>query len=398
MNNVKVIKNEQEHAQALERLMALMDQNPAEGTEAADELELLALVIEKYEEEQFTMEPPTPIEAIKFRMDQMGFKNKDLIPYIGSAPKVSEVLNGKRPLSLPMIRRLHEGLGISLETLIQDPSLKKIEQSDVEWLCFPLAEMRKRGYFGDFSGTVHELKEYAAEKVSEFLSNVAGGFNLKPALMRTTAHDALNDKEVDAYALWAWQVRVLHLAKEETLPANYQPGVVNLEWMRQVAQLSWSNKGPLLAKEFLNKHGIHLVFEEHLPKTYLDGAVCISETGNPVVSLTLRHDRLDNFWFTLMHELAHIALHLDGEDGWFIDDMDAKDRPEIETQADELAQSALLPKEATHGILTAQDVNNLAKQWNVAPDIVAGRIRYERNNYKLFGQQFKTSVKCALGF
>lgn len=398
MNKIKVIKNEQEHAQALERLMALMDQDPAEGTEAADELELLALVIEKYEEAQFPLEPPTPIEAIKFRMDQMGLRNKDLTPYIGSASKVSEVLNGKRTLSLPMIRKLHEGLGISLETLIQDPSLKKIEQSDIEWLSFPLAEMRKRGYFGDFSGTVHELKEYAAEKVSEFLSNVAGGINLKPALMRTTAHDASNDKEVDAYALWAWQVRVLHLAKEETLPANYQPGTVNLEWMKQVAQLSWSNKGPILAKEFLNKYGIHLVFEEHLPKTYLDGAVCISETGNPVVALTLRHDRLDNFWFTLMHELAHIALHLDGEDGWFIDDMDAKDRPEIETEADELAQSALLPKRSTQGIFSAQDVNNLAKELRISPDIIAGRIRYERNNYQLFGQQFKTSVKCALGF
>lgn len=132
MNNVKVIKNEQEHAQALGRLMALMDQDPAEGTEAADELELWALVIEKYEHEQFPMEPPTQIEAIKFRMDQMGFKNKDLIPYIGSASKVSEVLNGKRSLSIPMIRKLHEGLGVSLETLIQDPSLKKIEQSEIE--------------------------------------------------------------------------------------------------------------------------------------------------------------------------------------------------------------------------------------------------------------------------
>ncbi|NCN44137.1 MAG: plasmid stabilization protein [Piscirickettsiaceae bacterium CG_4_9_14_3_um_filter_43_564] len=396
MNNVKVIKNEQEHAQAMERLMALIDQDPAEGTKAADELELLTLVIEKYEDEQFSFEPPTPIEAIKFRMEQMGLKNKDLTPYIGSASKVSEVLNGKRSLSLPMIRKLHEGLGISLETLIQDSSLKKIEQSDIEWQSFPLAEMRKRGYFGDFSGSVHELKEYAAEKVSQFLSSVPQGFNLKPALMRTTAHDASNDKEVDLYALWAWQVRVLQLAKRESLPTNYHPNTVNLEWMKQVAQLSWSQQGPLLAKEFLNTHGIHLIFEEHLPKTYLDGAVCIAETGNPVVALSLRHDRLDNFWFTLMHELAHIALHLDNGEGWFIDDMDAKDRPEVEKEADELAQSALLPKKSTQGILNAQDVNTLAKELKIAPDIIAGRIRYERNNYQLFGQQFKTNVKCLL--
>lgn len=92
-------------------------------------------------------------------MNQMGLKNKDLTPYIGSAFKVSEVLNGKRTLSLPMIRKFHEGLGISLQTLIQDSSLKKIEHSEIEWLSFPLAEMRKRVYFGDFSGTVQEWKE-----------------------------------------------------------------------------------------------------------------------------------------------------------------------------------------------------------------------------------------------
>lgn len=64
-------------------------------------------------------------------------------------------------------------------------------------------------------------------------------------------------------------------------------------------------------KEYLNKHGIHLIIETHFPKTYLDGAVCIGTDGNPVIALIMRHDKLDTFWFCLLHEFAHIALHLD---------------------------------------------------------------------------------------
>lgn len=137
MSKVKVIKNEREHSEALALLMTLMEQDYAEGSEGADELELLALVIEKYEEENFAMEPPTPVEAIEFRMAQMGFKNKDLIPYIGSASKVSEVLSGKRSLSLAMIRKLHQGLGISLETLIQDLNTNPTEKTGAHWHSSP---------------------------------------------------------------------------------------------------------------------------------------------------------------------------------------------------------------------------------------------------------------------
>lgn len=89
---------------------------------AGDEntLELLALVIQKYEKENTPPLRPDPIEAILFRMDQMGLSRKDLIPFLGSASKVSEVLSRKRPLSLAMIRRLHEGLGIPLDILVMD--------------------------------------------------------------------------------------------------------------------------------------------------------------------------------------------------------------------------------------------------------------------------------------
>ncbi|HYB57354.1 MAG TPA: helix-turn-helix domain-containing protein [Alphaproteobacteria bacterium] len=89
------------------------------GTPAGDRLDVLATLIDAYEAEHFPMDPPDPIEAIKFRMAQQGLTRKDLEPLIGTRTRVAEVLNRKRSLSIGMIRRLHEGLGISAEVLIR---------------------------------------------------------------------------------------------------------------------------------------------------------------------------------------------------------------------------------------------------------------------------------------
>lgn len=115
--DIRPIHNEADYKAALARLEQLMDAQP--GTEEGDELEVLAALIEVYEEKHYPIALPDPIEAIRFRMDQQGLTQKDLEPYIGHSGRVSEVLNRKRTLTLPMIRRLHEGLGIPLESLIQ---------------------------------------------------------------------------------------------------------------------------------------------------------------------------------------------------------------------------------------------------------------------------------------
>ena len=110
MWSAKVIKNKIEHENALASLMALMVKEPTKGTEEADQLELLSVLIDQYESKNFPVDLPDPVDAIKFRMQQQQLKKKDLVEYIGSASKVSEVLNRKRPLSIAMIRRLHKGL------------------------------------------------------------------------------------------------------------------------------------------------------------------------------------------------------------------------------------------------------------------------------------------------
>lgn len=406
MNPVKIIKTDAEHALALARLDALMDQDPAEGSAAADELELLAMLIDQYEARHFPIDMPTPLEAIQFRMEQQGLKKKDMVDYFGSAPKVSEVLNGKRPLSLSMIRKLHQGLGIPAEVLIQDMTTAANLADDTDYAAFPLADMLKRGYFEGFAGSLSDLKEYAAEQVGRLLSSVGLSVERLTAceqdngsarmLMRTSAHRADNDKVCDPYAQLAWQARVLQLAKRTRLQVSYEAGTVTPEWMQDLARLSALQDGPALAVEYLNNAGIQLVFEKHLPKTWLDGAACMSDRQQPVVALTLRHSRVDNFWFTLMHELAHIALHFDGQKSqenaelWFVDDLESTSTDPREQEADALAQQVLIPESAIPDGLPDSDAGILvlASRLRICPAIIAGRIRRERGNYAIHKRFF----------
>ena len=114
---IKPIKNETDYKEALERLESIFD-SPG-GTPEGDELEVLGILIEKYEDEHFPIEFPDPIEAIKFRMDQMGYSQTDLAKVVGLKSRASEILNRKRKLTLEMIRSIHDRLKIPTEVLIQ---------------------------------------------------------------------------------------------------------------------------------------------------------------------------------------------------------------------------------------------------------------------------------------
>jgi HTH-type transcriptional regulator/antitoxin HigA len=114
---IKPIKTEQDYEQAMKRLEVIFDALP--NTKEGDELEILSMLIEKYEDEHYPIGPPDPIEAIKFRMEQMNFSQNELAQIIGHKSKASEILNKKRKLSLSMIRKLSEKLQIPSDVLIQ---------------------------------------------------------------------------------------------------------------------------------------------------------------------------------------------------------------------------------------------------------------------------------------
>lgn len=115
---IKLIKTEKDYNQALERLEVVFDAK--KGTPEGDELELLSILIEQYENTHFPIDLPDPIEAIKFRMEQMGYNQNDLAKIIGLKSRASEILSKKRKLSLEMIRQLHTCLHIPTDVLIQN--------------------------------------------------------------------------------------------------------------------------------------------------------------------------------------------------------------------------------------------------------------------------------------
>ena len=386
--NVKIVKSKEDYAQAMARLSALMSLDPVAGSDDDNELGLLALVIADFEHQTVPPVQVDPIQSILFRMDQMDLSRKDLIPYIGSISKVSEVLSRKRPLSLPMIRRLNRGLGIPADILIEDVETDSSivnQDPDIDYSSFPLKEMLERGCFGDFKGNVQRMKDYAEDLVTKFKHDFLPK-QMEPAFLRAPLHQR-GDRQADEMALLAWRMCVVRKAREANLTRDYKAGSVTPEWLRELAKLSAFEEGPKLAREYLSRIGITLVIERHFKRTFLDGAAML-DNGRPIVALTLRHDRIDNFWFALLHELAHVAKHLSDASPVFIDDLDRPNPEHVESEADEMAQEALIPKDRwetakAKETLLSEDAVAFAYEIGVHPAIVAGRLRHETKNFRL---------------
>jgi HTH-type transcriptional regulator / antitoxin HigA len=386
--NVKIIKSAKDYEANMARLSELMSLDPMPNSKEENELELLALVIQDFERQTVPHVKADPIESILFRMDQMQLTRKELIPYIGSISKVSEVLSRKRPLSLPMIRRLNQGLGIPADILIEDVETDSSlvdQELEMDFTRFPLKEMLERGCFGDFEGNVQRLKDYAEDLVRKFMQELLPK-RMEPAFLRAPLHQR-GDRQADKMAILAWRMCVLRKVREVISTREYKHGTITPEWLRELAKLSAFDEGPKLAKEHLARHGITLVIEKHFKRTFLDGAAML-DNDRPIVALTLRHDRVDNFWFALLHELAHVAKHLKPETPVFIDDLDRTNLQTVEGEADAMAQEALIPNKSwsaakVRQTLASEDVIAYADEIGVHPAIVAGRLRHEEKNFRL---------------
>ena len=386
-NRIRPILTDQDYTDYLARVEALMDLNLT--SEEDDELNVLMTLLENYEDKHYPMDAPDPIEAIKFRMEQLNMKQSDLAPIIGSRAKVSEVLRGKRALTLKMIRALHQHLNIPADILISCGSDLPIIPPGIEFNRFPLNEMAKRGWIEK----TNDMKD-RAEEILQDLVNCAGGWALLPKTLFRQGGGMRVNAKTDKYALLAWCIHILSKARQAKLEGIYKKGTIDPEFLRELAKLSRFDNGPKLAKEKLAKHGISLVIAKNLPKTYLDGAALWAVDKVPVVGMTIRYKRIDNFWFCLLHELAHLGRHLPDENGEvFIDDHQLRDLNHVhdgnlEREADEWATEALIPSRIwkNHPVqssLRHKDVYSLAEEADVHPAIVAGRIRHEKHNYQL---------------
>jgi HTH-type transcriptional regulator/antitoxin HigA len=380
MSKIRVIRTEKDYAEALKLLERLMASDPESDSDESEQLELLATLIEDYESKTFPETMPDPIEAIKFRMEQQNLKAADLIPYIGSSSRVSEILSGKRQLTLEMVRALETGLGIPAKVLIQKSD--KEETRYQNWSTRLFKEMGERGYFD----TPNWQSSDKARLLKKFFDTAQTQNQLTVMLRQSSYRSSpLTDKS----ALAAWSTFVVREAEGAKPLPKFKEGSVSLEFMQNLAKLSKENGDPLLVQTYLKKHGIILVIEPHFSKTYLDGATILENKDNPVIGLTLRYDRLDNFWFTLMHELAHISLHSSQNISLFYDELEGVKGTNIgskEQEADDLAHEALVPRSKWENspakiVPSAMAAQSLANELGVHLAIVAGAMRYAHKNY-----------------
>lgn len=383
--DTKVIRTEEQHQEYLLEVQNLITQNPQPGSGAAERLELLSVLVEAYENQKFPIEVPDPISAILFRMQEQSLRQADLIPYFGTRSRVSEVLSRKRPLTVNMIRAISSGLGISTETLvgIEPAEVAQSARDEVDWNSFPIKEMVGRGWLQKFTNKTVESTE---DLVRSFIANVGMQFG-SAAFRRTLGGEAYSP--ATRYALYAWLARVIQRARErKSALGSFDRNVFSQTFLRELAQLSWFEHGPVLAVEFLEKHGIAVVIEPNLKGTLLDGAALHDNDGMPIIGLTLRFDRLDNFWFTLLHEVSHLWKHVVTEET-FLDNLDASSEDRRELEANRIAKEALIPRvswKRSDAYLNPsnQAIDRLSRELKIHPAIVAGRLRKERENYMIF--------------
>src|SRR6266567_1368012 len=384
-SKLSVIKTDAQYREYLSEIEQLIALDPEPSSPEGKHLELLALLVETYEKERYRIPLPNPIDAILFRLEQKGLQQKDLVPIIGSKGRVSEVLSGKRRLTIPMVRKLSAQLEIPASVLIGEPQQQadQLEEAPPVQL---VREIVKRGWVGG-SGKV------TSKNASDFVARLfrkLGVPTVGPAYLRGSIHAGLLGP-VDLYAIRLWIARVLIKSRAyENVRGKFRREAISETMLIDLARLSWFENGPAIASEYLAKVGIVMVVEKHLPGTGLDGSAMLDADGTPVIGLTLRHDRLDNFWFTLLHECAHVIKHLQKPGETFVDDTEKPyDVDEKEVEANRMARDSLIPQHIwrqsdANRLKTISAIMTLAEELKISPAIIAGRIRRETGNYRLF--------------
>jgi HTH-type transcriptional regulator/antitoxin HigA len=324
-----------------------------------------------------------PLTLIQARIAQ-GLTQTDLAQKLDMKPQQIQRYESSLYMgaSLARLIEVSQILGVKVSGTFEgssrtDAIISWGKADDLIWQKFPTKEMRKRRWILPSKG----VDEIQATK-SFFIK--AAGPQFASALHRKKIHSGNAPNEL---ALLAWQARILQLAKE--ISPSTSTFRHDDTWLSELIKLTTDPKGPRKAIDLLKANGIIVVIEKHLPGTYLDGAAMIDQNGNPIIGLTLRHDRLDNFWFVLLHEVGHIYLHLfNGYQFDFFDEEGTSSKDNIEIEADRFALDKLIPPAEwtrcmSRFALTNQAVLLDAERLTIAPSIIAGRIRQERGNYTI---------------
>lgn len=292
-----------------------------------------------------------------------------------------------RSTSLGNLVRVARALGVRIKTdlsnTVEERWLPSYEMSSAE--AQKILKHARQNDWVERSGrtdedTIADLKRTVAEHVAE---------HGVPSLLRTGLN--VEDHSRD-WLLLTWKAQVTRRAKQiiQNNKPKYRP--LEVRWLKDLVHLSALPDGIERASKVLLDHGIVLVAEPNIPGMKVDGAAfLIGDT--PVIALTLLRDSVDNFWFTLLHEVAHIILHYrTGLSAGFFDDSDNPNLDELEDEADDFAQNLIIADEmwvrsAARISKAPEPVVKLAQQTKIAPEILFGRIRKERSNYAIFSDR-----------
>jgi HTH-type transcriptional regulator/antitoxin HigA len=359
------------------------------------ERERLVHSVAAYEEAKETQKP-TALKALVNREPGLmlivarisnGYSQKELAWRLGVKEQQVQRWEAERygQISLKNYNRVAALLGVRLiadmpdqpEFRGLDKVIDGVSKAEIRKI---LKHGRENGWFAeDF--TEDHLRRYIAENRIDFGS---------PGLLRTGLNVVDHSEDV---MLHAWRARVTARAREAFQQVEDVHEPLELKWMPELVRLSREPDGPLRARKMLADRGIVLVVESQVPGLKIDGAAFIVDS-RPVIGMTVRTDTVDNFWYTLMHELAHVTLHYStGLAVGFYDQTDQETSvDEQEEEANRFASNLLIPEErwrrSTARIAkSAPVIERFANELGIHPAIVFGRIRKERGDWALFANK-----------
>ena len=320
-----------------------------------------------------------------------GLSQTDLAERLGMKPQQVQRYEATNYMSASLARLIQvaDALDVKISESFETSGSNQIgaifawnNLDDVSWTRLPIKEMVKRNWLKIDPG------QNAVDAVRRFFVSGAGP-EFATALHRKKVRSGNVPNE---FALLAWQARVLGRAGDFFTRFPLAPFEPSNSWVSELVHLTRKKNGPKQARQLLADWGIALIIERHLPGTYLDGAAMLSASGHPVIALTLRYDRLDNFWFVLFHEVGHVLLHLfNGLKFDFFDEEDGTEPDHIEKEADAFALNTLIPPEQWQNCLsrfalTEEAVRINSEKLGIDASIIAGRIRKERNDYTILNE------------
>lgn len=322
-----------------------------------------------------------------------GWSQSDLAQRLGMKEQQVQRYEKERYASASLDRLIDVSrvLGVRLHGKLQREDSSKVAAipikkylAEIDVSSFPFAEMVSKGWLDSRLKGVRD-GEHKRAAIYRYFED-AGAKMMSPMLNKRT------DKPISEKvrcSLLAWQAQVRLQGRRECSKIGAFRGI-EPSLLKTLVHFSTESEGPRLAIEALKDVGVCVVIVPHLQGSLLDGAAMLQDDGNPLIGLTLRDDRLDNFWFVLFHELGHVAKHRYSglAEGFLDQELDeVEDKREIE--ANEFARNALISEEIWAQSFVRfsndpSDVVEFANSLKVSPAIVAGRIRFERKDYKIF--------------